>query len=331
MIDRSVNGRDLGVPAPEGKHARLKDSGLDFLRARLESSIEKKPKPIVITRDMNQGPYYYYNEVASPQGKGQKSPQESSLQGFESGLQSLVKNSRPNCAKLKAGSVQKRPYSSNHYLKQFIAGDLKGCEMATAGENSIVSNLGKFDARDRSLDSAIVKKTGDCVDRDAYQKYSQSKATKVIRKGPKDSVAQSWSMSNILEINTLRKPKKISCHNSKSKIMVEDLHRFQSERDFFSLENQSPGLENSIPEAGVIEHGSIDEYGCPARNEKFSKTRNRLVQVEDLGNGADSAIKNFKIQKIEIDSGGPGNLDTIGGLLWSPGRKVYGLEGEPRI
>jgi hypothetical protein len=331
MINRHVNGKDQKMLAAEGKHARLKDSSLDFLRTRLEKSIKKRPKPIVITRDINEGPYYYYNEGAFPQEKGQQSPGETSIQGFGSGVQSLVKNSRPSCAKLKPGSVQKRPYSSNHYLKHLIAGNLKGCEMATAGENSIMSNLGKFDAKDRSPVPAIFKKTGDCIDRGAYKKYRQSKAAKIIRKGPKDSVAHSRSVSNILKINTLRQPKKISCHNSKSKILVEDFHTFHSERDFFSLENQSPGFENSIPEAGVIEYGSMDEYCSPTRNEKSRKTLNRLVQVEDLGNGADSTIKNFKIEKVEIELGGSGNLDTKGGLLWLPGRKVYGPRGEPRI
>jgi hypothetical protein len=331
MINQHVNGKGEGMPAPEGNYARLKDSGLDFLRTRLDSSTEKKPKPIVIKLDRNPKSYYFYKDVWSPQGKGEKSPQESSLKGFGSGVQSLVKNSRPNCAKLMARSVQKRPYSSNHYLKSFIAGNFKGCKMAKAGENSIMSNLENLDARDRSLDPAIVKKSADCIDRGAYQKYRQSKDAKIIRKGPKDSLAHSWSVNNVLQINTLRQPKKNSCQNSKSKILVQDFHRFESERELFSPEKQSVVFENLTGEAGVIGYGSMDQRGSPAKNKKFRKTLNRLVQVEDHRSGACSTIKNFKIQKIEIEPGGPGNLDTRRGLLWSPGHKEYKLQGEPRI
>jgi hypothetical protein len=143
----------------------------------------------VIKLDRNPESYYYYKDLGSLQGEREKSPQESSLKGFGSGVQSLVKNSRPNQAKLKAGSVQEKPYSSNHYLKSFIAGNFKGCGMATAGENSMMKNQGKFNARDRSPDPAIVKKTGDSIDCGAYKKYRQSKAAKIIRKGPKGTVA----------------------------------------------------------------------------------------------------------------------------------------------
>jgi hypothetical protein len=106
---------------------------------------------------------------------------------------------------------------------------------------------------------------------------------------------------------------------------------FQSERELLTQEQQSVGFDNSIPEAGVIEYGSIEQRGSPAKNEKSRKTLNRLVQMEDHRTGADSTIKNFKIQKIEIEQGGPGKLDTKRGLLCSPGRKEHGLLGKTRI
>jgi hypothetical protein len=92
----------------------------------------------VIKLDRNPESYYFYKDAGSLQGEGEKSPQESSLKGFGSGVQSLVKNSRPYRSNLKAGSVQKRSCSSNHYLKSFISGNFKGCGMATAGENSMM-------------------------------------------------------------------------------------------------------------------------------------------------------------------------------------------------